>query len=62
MLKVLIVDDEYDYLEILFNKLNDIIVDNIKIVKICNDGEKALQYIMKFNCKSKFQIYFKTGI
>ena len=46
MLKVLIVDDEYDYLEILFNKLNDIIVDNIKIVKICNDGEKALQYIM----------------
>lgn len=46
MLKVLIVDDEYEYLENLFNNINDNINDEVKIVKICNDGEKALNYIM----------------
>ncbi len=46
MLKVLIVDDEYEYLECLFNNLSDKFDDNIKIVKICSDGETALNYIL----------------
>lgn len=46
MLKVLIVDDNYEYLEYLFNELGDNISNKLKIVKICNDGEKALNYIM----------------
>ncbi|MDO4283654.1 MAG: response regulator [Clostridia bacterium] len=46
MLKVLIVDDNYEYLEALFNSLNEQINKELKIVKICNDGEKALNYIM----------------
>lgn len=45
MLKVLLVDDNYDYLESLFNNLGDNLNNKIKIVKICNDGEKALKYI-----------------
>ena len=47
MLKVLIVDDNYSYMEKLFNTLNDNIDNYIKVVKICNDGEKALDYITK---------------
>lgn len=46
MLKVLIVDDNYKYLESLFNDLNDNFEEKFKIVKICSDGEKALKYIM----------------
>lgn len=45
MLKALLVDDNYDYLESLFNDLGDNLNNKIKIVKICNDGEKALKYI-----------------
>lgn len=45
MKKILIVEDEFDYLECLFNDLNDSIPDNVKIAKICTDGESALNYI-----------------
>lgn len=46
MLRVLIVDDNYEYLEGIFNNLNDHVNSRIKVVKICNDGEKALNYII----------------
>lgn len=46
MLKILIAEDNYEYLENLFNNINDNITKGIKIVQICNDGEKALNYIM----------------
>ena len=49
MLNVLIVDDNYEYLEKAFNEINDKFDDSIKISKICNDGEKALEFIMKEN-------------
>lgn len=46
MLNVLLVDDNYEYLEFMFNELSDQINKKLKIVKICSDGEKALDYIM----------------
>lgn len=46
MLNVLIVDDNYNYIESLFNELNLKLSQNLKIIAICNDGEKALYYIM----------------
>lgn len=46
MLNILLVDDNYEYLEFMFNELSDQINKKLKIVKICSDGEKALDYIM----------------
>ena len=46
MLNLLIVDDNYEYLEDVFNNLSDKISEKIRILKICSDGEKALDYIM----------------
>ena len=46
MLNVLLVDDNYEYLEFMFNELSDQINKKLKIVKICSDGEKELDYIM----------------
>ena len=49
MLKVLIVDDNYEYMQNLFNIINENIDNNIKIVKICGDGKTALEYILNTN-------------
>lgn len=46
MLNILIVDDNYNYLESLFNELNIQLSQKLRIIAICNDGEKALNYIM----------------
>lgn len=46
MLNILLVDDNYEYLEFMFNELSDQINKKLKIVKIYSDGEKALDYIM----------------
>ena len=49
MKDILIVDDNYEYLKNLFNELNDNITNKSRITKICSDGEKALNYIMRKN-------------
>lgn len=42
MKKVLIVDNDAKYLEILFNNL----YKELEIIKICTDGKEALKYIL----------------
>ena len=49
MIKVLIVDDNYEYVRNLFNILNENIDNDIKIEKICGDGKIALDYILNSN-------------
>ena len=49
MKKILIVEDDVNYLEILFNQIADNISDNAKITKICTDGESALTYIQNMD-------------
>lgn len=45
MKKVLIVDNDAKYLEILFNNL----YKELEIIKICTDGQEALKYILSEN-------------
>ena len=49
MIKVLIIDDNYEYVQNLFNILNENIDNDIKIEKICGDGKIALDYILNSN-------------
>lgn len=46
MQKILIIDNDYKYLEKLFNDISESLNENLRIVKICNDSEKALEYIL----------------
>ena len=46
MFKILIVDNKIDSLIKMFNKLNDNLLDNIKIVKMFTNCESALNYIL----------------
>lgn len=45
MKKILIVDNNAKYLEILFNNLNK----ELDIIKICSNGKEALKYILNEN-------------
>lgn len=47
MLKLAIIDDNYEFVETIYNYLNDKRLYNIQIIKIFSNGENALNYILK---------------
>ncbi len=49
MLKVLIVDNDYTYVESLFNEIALESAQEFRVVGLFNDGEKALNYILNNN-------------
>lgn len=49
MIKILIADNDYIFLENLFNELNEEFSDIIKVVKICSNGKKVVECINRYD-------------
>ena len=47
MLNILIIDDDIQFIEAVFNELNIKLYDKCRITKICTNGAKALNYILE---------------
>ena len=47
MLNVLIIDDNYEFVETLFNNLQEYNENKYNIAKICTDSSNIIDYILK---------------
>jgi len=46
MIKILIADDNYEFVKTIFNSITNSKINNLEIVKISSNGEEALNHIL----------------
>ena len=46
MLNILLADNDYTYIENIFNKISLKLKENFDIIGICSSGDKVLEYIL----------------